>query len=975
MWVQTTVNSTKSSQFELSPEQQRVLETWGQGLSVMAGAGSGKTTTLVSKCLKLVEKNSEARFAAVSFTERSASDLRAKLSTGLLQLGSQGLHPHWVMTIHGLCGSLIREYPRAAGFDGEEVILSEYQAFQLWENAIEALWLDSLPKKVQESFEHLLDRESQDGVARLLLRVRELSSFGVLKFLKMSEDLSSRALECTAQFVLDRYARLKRRQGVLDFYDLERGAHQALQSHSVQQAYHRRFELILIDEFQDTNPLQAEILWKMARPQGTNLVVVGDPKQSIYRFRDADVSVFQEYCDKLPLKQSLTWNFRSLPGIIQFANQVCEPIFKSSGIEFEALVPVREKKDFESVVRLEILNPGDLADWILSEVQRGVPLDEMVVLLRKIRGNEKWIQALASRGIPIAIGSGGLFWEDPRVRELTAFLRWWSQPGHSLSGAIFLRAPWVGIPDIILDQWVRQDPTWRIPFFSSTYPLAEVLKPFQGRIVRPGELLLALLEGSQLPQIADELGAPLLALWHRVEELSAQGLDFQEVVQELSIALKTSRREREVPAPRNRGQLSILTIHGSKGLEFSQVILVDLGPKARASEMPLLFWDRAQGAYLGQRDENGDRDRGNLNELDWRELESKKNLAESKRLFYVALTRAKERLILVCPPSWSLLDDSEKRLVPEDAREQDHWGSWVNSVSLPSLEVPQSNSLFYPALQVEEKESIYHSRPSTRLSGLHCQGAVGMTRARHSVTEWTLLSVCPRAYEWKFVRPVECLDRLNGVDEEEAESKDRVADSELGSRVHQALERKDEESLYQIEKEVGGSRFQAAPLIDWARSSPLMVETHLERGREVWSELFFEVPIRGEVLVGSIDRLILQEKERKQFSVVDFKVTEKPKSMGVLLRAYQTQMDLYAWALTLLEPGLKQEDLSAQLVHICTEGVQVVSVPLGRISGEVLLDQALKILNGATGIPKPGPRCRFCEFRSLCPEALLEAQI
>src|SRR4051794_21182401 len=96
---------------ELSPEQQIVLNTWGQGLAVMAGAGSGKTTTLVAKCGKLMELNSKARFAAVSFTERSASDLRAKLSMCLLKAGTGGLHPHWVMTIHGLCGAILREYP------------------------------------------------------------------------------------------------------------------------------------------------------------------------------------------------------------------------------------------------------------------------------------------------------------------------------------------------------------------------------------------------------------------------------------------------------------------------------------------------------------------------------------------------------------------------------------------------------------------------------------------------------------------------------------------------------------------------------------------------------------------------------------------------------------------------------------------------------------------------------------------------
>src|SRR4051794_1067310 len=111
---------------DLSPEQQRVVETWNQGLAVMAGAGSGKTTTLVIKCAELLRQNPKARFAAVSFTEKSASDLRAKLSTRLSLTGEGGvLSGHWVMTIHGLCAAILREYPREAGYDGEESMMSE----------------------------------------------------------------------------------------------------------------------------------------------------------------------------------------------------------------------------------------------------------------------------------------------------------------------------------------------------------------------------------------------------------------------------------------------------------------------------------------------------------------------------------------------------------------------------------------------------------------------------------------------------------------------------------------------------------------------------------------------------------------------------------------------------------------------------------------------------------------------------------
>src|SRR5207245_408548 len=134
------------------------------------------------------------------------------------------------------------------------------------------------------------------------------------------------------------------------------------------------------------------------------------------------------------------------------------------------------------------------------------------------------------------------------------------------------------------------------------------------------------------------------------------------------------RRERDVPPPLNQGQLPILTLHGSKGLEFPHVILVDLGKKPKASDMPLLFWDREKGIRLGGRTEDGDRDSDDPTESRWREDERRKELAESKRLFYVALTRARERLVLVCP---KLEEKDQAKIKPESAYTEDHWRAWI----------------------------------------------------------------------------------------------------------------------------------------------------------------------------------------------------------------------------------------------------------------------------------------------------------
>ena len=984
---------------DLSPEQQKVVETWGKGMAVMAGAGAGKTTTLVVKCGELLKRKPDAKFAAVSFTEKSASDLRGKLSQRLTADASlyEGRSPaspelkdsknksdplssHWVMTIHGLCGAILREYPREAGFDGEETMLSEGEAQRLWERAIEQLWDDQVPEEIEAALEITLNRESRHTLQDLLKRARDLSPMGLLESLKKREDEDSQALAMVCEFVLDRYDRLKRRRGVLDFNDLERGADRALEHQAVREAFQKRFDLVLVDEFQDTNAVQARIILRFVKPDFSNLCVVGDPKQSIYRFRDADVSIFEDFCRQMAVNLSLTWNFRSRPGIIDFANDVCQRAFDAQEdppMKYEALIPKRpSSEEFAPVTRLDVKAPGDLATWIVGEMKRGVPLEDMALLLRKIRGNERWLKALTSAGIPIAVGSGGLFWEDPRVRELVSFLKWWNDPDNTLSGAVFLRSPWVSVPDPLLDRWFEQDPTAVRFFFGEEHlqgsttssEIARALLPLRGKVVRPAELLMTLLVSES---IEDEIGAPLLGLWHRVEDLSSTGLGFGEVVSEISEAMEEKRREREVSPPRNQGQIPVLTFHGAKGLEFKHVILVDLGAKNKNPSSPLLYWDRKDGAFLAAKDSMGDRVKKDPLEAPWKEREIRKELAENRRVFYVAITRAQERLILVCP---ELLDRKGEPVEfnAEEVYSQDFWRGWIECAGLrPVLLEPGR-----PGARLEHR-----AESTTRSKEPLNENLFPLKRPRHSVTEWNLLSRCPRAYEWTYIRPrltTEAIAlkgaQLNPLpsvvaigDASEWNEEGDLSQRELGTRVHACLEVGNYEGLRDLEMEAGEDRFQADRVIEWAENSPYMNPT-VGRFEKNWAELAFEIPIAGEILVGSMDRVV--KHDQNSLSVVDFKVTRHDKSSEDLTEAYETQMRLYRWALTQVSGASKVDTV---LVNFSGEGVREVRVAEKARSQETafveeLAHHASSIIAGKEGKPEPGKLCGVCQFREICPE-------
>lgn len=931
-----------------SHEQQLVIEAVGKGMAVLAGAGCGKTTTLVAKCERLIKKNPDAQCIAISFTERSAADLKSRLC------GPR------VSTIHGLCASLIRENSYESGVDSEFFLLGESDAQFFWRKALDWLWTASLPSDVEKSFDFLLERETHSSLHELLGRVKNLFSFGILPQLFQSEDLATRALACLSKLALDHYQKLKTRQSVLDFDDLERYALKALESVRVCEGYHRRFDLIVVDEFQDTNPIQAQLISKLVRPGFSNLCVVGDPKQSIYRFRDADVGIFEEFCSRLPIQISLTWNFRSRPEIVDFINKKCEKIFLESNLKFESLIATRESNFLEetglkknkNIIYLNADDPKNLAIWLKNEIKSGARLEDFALLLRKVRGNEDWLKSLTDHGIPLALGSGGLFWEDPRVRELVSLLRWLDQPENSLFGAIFLRSPWMEISDVLLDEWIQEDPTWVKPFFESQHPVAVGLDSIrllcnQGG-ARPGDVYRKLwVIFSDDPEKEAELAVPLLGLWHRAEALSAKGFDFHEIVLEFSRSMDSIQREKKIPPPSSLQQLTVLTVHGAKGLEFPNVILIDFSERPKSFEMPLLFWDRINGCYLSRRNEHGDLDLSLKEEQLWREQEKQKIIAESKRLFYVALTRAQERLVLVCPSF-----ENSDSLSPE----KDHWLAWLDCVP----EIPQQSTHSTPFLI----EPVLAEIPPTSTIKKTVKSFVQWSRSRHSVTEWVLLSRCPRAYEWTFIRTKAAA----------AQQEERV-ENQIGKQVHFCLQNEDWDGLQKLEQEVGSDHFNSKRLIDWVHGMgyELMRTPDPVLGREVWSELSFEVEVGGAVLVGSMDRVVYDPSFQLPYCIIDYKVSKKTKHAlsHFVLSAYSIQMELYAFALKKLVPHLTLESIQSKIISISTDSVQAMSVPLKGVDPLEFIQSAQSIARGNQGSPQVSSWCRFCPFLELCPEGRL----
>ncbi len=952
----------------MNEKQKQIIETFGFGQSVIAGAGCGKTTTLVAKCLALLKNKSTARFCAVSFTEKSVRDLKESLAKGFQ---TARLDPsHWVKTIHGLCSTIIQEFPVSAGLQGGERILLEDEAKRLWIRSVNILWSSNENAEISEAVDRLLQTYSRKQLETLFAKLRTLMSFGVDRFIK--PEMTD--LWLVFQSIYHRYQHSKDRDGALDFNDLELFALKALKDPSVRTYYQSRFDLVLVDEFQDTNPIQGEILELFVKPDFSNLCIVGDPKQSIYRFRDADVSVFQDLTLKLPKKHLLDTNYRSRPGIIDFVNQVCKPTFEASEIPYEPLEAGRDEDAPAQtrVSRLEIDSEDDLAAFLKSEQHRGVDLSEYVILARSVRKDKtaKFLRALDTAKIPFLLGSGGRFYSDVRVQELISFLRGWISPKNTLSQVAALRAPWIGLTDaeLLQIQETEKDVYFETFFKTSPHSVAIALRDDYlsfDRVtrLRPGEVLEKLIK---IDQFDESFYLPLVTLWHKAEELSGQGRRFEEVVQYFSEAMETEKIEKEIPAPAERGMVRLLTVHSSKGLQFPRVILLDFDGEYKSPAMnDDLIWDRKRGVHLFNRDEDGKRDSDDVQNVVWTKIEKQAQVAESKRVFYVALTRAQEELILVWKKEIKRSKASE---APDfNPHLSDNWRAWTEASLIPEQKIfnrtEVSSDPEVTRFEVYQAKNFQNFDPES-------------FRPRHSPSEWLILNQCERRYRKKYgmvldeteekSRVVYLTDLETEKDEEVTAPRSEIA--EKGERIHSLIEH---ENWHDLQAEFQNSE-TGSKIVE-----SLQKVLSRDLNWKIYRELGFEAPLGAyEALVGMMDRLEVNETE-KTIRIVDYKFTAKPKSKEALLLNYELQLKLYLWAATKLIDFIP-EKLEAELIHFTVNSVEMIEVDPSRLSLPAIEKEVFGLFEKARGVGSNatlGDYCRYCEVSSDCPSFMAKSKI
>ncbi len=731
-------------------------------LIINAGPGSGKTRVLVARYLHLLMARKDwdiESVVAITFTEKAAAEMKERISRVLLRVRRVEESSEWreraseilehlpeapIGTIHSFCARLLRRFALDAGVDPSFRILDELEAQTLRRKVCERwLWQNISSHDAQKvvghwGFDQAAELLSRMLELRLLIEYRKAKGEPIICRIGDLTD-AEEALERCYEGFAKAYDDEKAKINALDYDDLLLRVWKLLQANETVRkqirAIHRR---ILVDELQDTDRVQVEILrlicgWDEREPSGILFFGVGDSQQSIYGFRNADVSVFNELWKMAAnlygwRRAHLDKNYRSVPSIVSLTNFAFERIFavseKTDEVEqrvrmpLQCMKPVRTETENSSPVELAFFKvTGKLskwqklrleADWIAKRIselhEEGFAYRDIAVLLRELVNSAVYEDALRRRGIPYHIVTGYGFFETMEARDLLTFLQVLSEPDNDLALASWLRSPVVGVSDETLFRVFGQNsppshnPLEDIP---NDLPNSEQEKLQRAKklleeakekidILSVRELLEWIIRETSYDAITAALpqGRQRLANIQKFVRLAQQlsddlELNIRGLTRYAKALLEGEVRIGEPPlAGATADAVQVMTIHAAKGLEFPVVIVPMLGEvEAPRGSGEILVATPEKGIGVRLYDEAG----SSLKREDERmkrfaavdEVRQIRERAESERLLFVAWTRAKDKLILLGTES-------------EGQKKQSQKGGWVNWLQLvaDTLQVP-----------------------------------------------------------------------------------------------------------------------------------------------------------------------------------------------------------------------------------------------------------------------------------------------
>jgi DNA helicase II / ATP-dependent DNA helicase PcrA len=624
-------------------EQQLAAVTAPPGpLLVIAGAGSGKTRTLIYRVAYLLENGIDARnILLLTFTNKAAREMLGRVAN-LLPIDASGL---WGGTFHSVGNRILRRHGTALGYSTGFTIMDREDQKDLIDAVVASAGID--PKEIRFPKGDVL-AEIFSFVVNTEKRLEELLAEKFPYFLPLLEKI---------QDVQQRYEKKKKATNSMDFDDLLQKTLSMFQQHErIAEIYRRQFQFILVDEYQDTNKIQADLVDLLARNH-RNVMVVGDDAQSIYSWRGANFQNILEFPKRYPDAQvfKIEMNYRSVPEILEVANAA----IAANVQQFRKhLSPTRESKALKPA--LVALNDSTeqaqfVAQRILELRDENVDLNDIAVLYRAHYHAVELQLELSRRGIPYQITSGIRFFEQAHIKDVTAFVRFVANPRDEVAfkrmvkllpgignrTAENLWRNWENSPAVVAAGVDRGPGTTSAParVTDSGYNFGERLRELTvpvksrksweqlahtldeiapaGQPNMPSEMITSVVEA-----IYDDYAKVNFTNYElRREDLNQLAIfarqfkDVHEFLSQLALISNVDAEAGPIQVSEKEA-VNLSSVHQAKGLEFHAVFVIWL----------------TDGMFPSNRS-----------------LDTRDALEEERRLFYVAITRARDELYLTYP--------------------------------------------------------------------------------------------------------------------------------------------------------------------------------------------------------------------------------------------------------------------------------------------------------------------------------------
>ncbi|NLD77918.1 MAG: DNA helicase PcrA [Acidimicrobiales bacterium] len=647
----------------LNPVQAEAVTHAEGPLLVVAGAGSGKTRVLTHRIAHLIEQGvSPFEILAITFTNKAAQEMRERVGA----LVGPVAEKMWVSTFHAACVRILRRDGHRLGYPSSFTIYDQADAQRLTGYVIRDLGLDS-KRFPTRSVHATISAAKNDDIGPDAYRDR-------------AEQIFERKI---ADIYAEYQARLLK-AGAMDFDDLLRNTVELLRTEpEVLDHYRRRFQHVLVDEYQDTNRVQNELVLQLAGDHH-NVCIVGDSDQSIYRFRGADIRNILEFEEAFPDATVivLEQNYRSTQTILDAANSV---IANNASRKPKELWT--DEGEGHAIIRYHADDESDEGQWVAHEIAKlhdsgQHSWGDVAVFYRTNAQSRVVEEHLLRAGIPYKVVGGTRFYDRREVKDALSYLKAVVNPADEVAVKRVLNVPKRGIGDSTvgrLDAWAAMN---GLSFMQAVRRHDEA--GISGRAVKGIEAFLKLIDSVET--MVEQGPAPMLEalLEHSgyAAELQAEhSVEAEGRLENLAELVGSAREAESVDQfleqvslvadsdqiPDDDSQVVLMTLHSAKGLEFPAVFLIGL----EDGVFPHL-----------------------------RSLTEPHELEEERRLAYVGITRARERLYLshawsrtifgstqYNPPS-RFLDEIPQRLVQaiEGNRRSSRSGAWADAASMTSTQ-------------------------------------------------------------------------------------------------------------------------------------------------------------------------------------------------------------------------------------------------------------------------------------------------